>query len=264
MNVLDEIVKTKRGEIEVLKKQVSLEDIKEKAEHLAGTQAKRPFRKLFDSADKTVLIAEVKPKSPSEGMLTQSPLEVAELYAKSDADVVSVLTDTPYFGGSLELLKEVRAKVPQAVLRKDFIMDPYQVYETVLSGTDAFLLIASILSIKELRELRLLGKSLDLDILVEVHDEDDLQKALEADADLIGINNRDLKTLKTDLAVTESLMKKMPQNIPVISESGIYTGADAKRVRACGARGVLVGTSILQSPHPLAKIKELKTGLQER
>lgn len=261
MNVLHEIVAAKRKEVEQLKRQFSFEDIKQKAELGYESFVKRPFRKLFDDTQKTVLIAEVKPRSPSEGELTSSPLEIADMYAKSEADAISVLTDKKYFGGSLELLKQVRAKVPQTILRKDFILEPYQVYETVLSGADAFLLIAAVLSVKELRDLWLLGKSMNLDSLVEVHDEKDVQKALEAGADLIGINNRDLKSLKTDLAITEHLMKKMPQGTPVISESGIYTEADAKRVRACGVRGILVGTSILQSPNPLQKISELKNGL---
>lgn len=258
MNVLEEIVSAKRAEIERAMAQKSLEALKEEAE---GFQAKRrPFRALFN--DENVLIAEIKPRSPSEGTLIKhSSSVVADTYSKSDADVISVLTDAKYFGGSLELLKDVRSRVPQAVLRKDFVIDEYQIYETLLSGADAFLLIAAILEKESLADFIELGKSLGLDALVEVHDENDLDKASAAGATVLGINNRDLKTLKTNLAVTEELMPHVPKGLPCISESGIYTAKDVERVRACGVRGILVGTSILQSPDPLAKISELKEAL---
>lgn len=259
MNILDEIVATKRTEIEALKLAKSTEAITEEA--VAQKVARRPFRALFEKGP--VLIAEVKPKSPSAGELTRSPLDIAELYAKSEANVISVLTDEKYFGGSLGLLKTVRGMVPQTVLRKEFIIDPYQVYEAALAGADMFLLIAAILPRESLASLIQLGSSLGLDALVEVHDEADVEKALAARAQVIGINNRDLGTLHIDLATTERLIKLIPNNIPVVSESGLETVDDVARVRNAGARGILVGTSILRSEKPIEKIAEFKQALHD-
>ena len=259
MNVLDEIVANKRLEVEALKVLRPLEDLQKEAEGFG--EVHRPFRRLFDRG--SVLVAEIKPKSPSEGVLiTKSPLLIADLYAKSSADVVSVLTDKKYFGGDIELLRQVRSRVPQTILRKDFIIDEYQVYETLLAGADAYLLIANTLNAEELSRLIALGKRLGLDALVEVHDEEDVRKALDAKAELIGINNRDLKTLEVDLATTERLIKLVPAETPAVSESGIETAADVRKVRGWGVRGILAGTAILQSPDPLGKIQELKQALK--
>ncbi|MCR4280725.1 MAG: indole-3-glycerol phosphate synthase TrpC [Candidatus Kaiserbacteria bacterium] len=258
MNVLDEIVATKRKEIAVLKALRPLESLQKEADSFKTDR--RPFHTLFEKGP--VLIAEIKPRSPSAGeLIADSPLEIADLYAKSDADVISVLTDADYFGGSNDLLERVRARVPQTILRKDFIIDEYQVYETLLLKADVYLLIAAILSQDELAKLIALGESLGLETLVEVHDEQDVEKALGAGAKIIGINNRDLTTFKTDIAATENLVGKIPQNIPVLSESGIVTAEDVKRVRALGIGGILVGTSVLQSDNPLEKINELKQAL---
>src|SRR3989344_192125 len=258
MTVLDEIVETKRREIAALKAVRSLETLQKEAEDFRPER--RPFRTLFEKGP--VLIAEIKPRSPSAGeLIADSPLEIADLYAKSNADAISVLTDVEYFGGNNELLQNVRERVPQAILRKDFIIDEYHVYETLLLKADAYLLIASILKKEELAKLIALGESLGLDALVEVHDENDIEKALSAGAKIIGINNRDLTTFKTDIATTEKLVEKIPESIPVLSESGIATTEDVKRVSALGVRGILVGISVLQSSDPLSKINELKRAL---
>jgi len=260
MNVLDEIVANKRLEVERAAAARPLASLQEEAKNFKPER--RPFRALFDQG--TVLIAEIKPRSPSAGQLImRPPKEIAEWYAKSEADAISVLTDEKYFGGSLELLKQVRAIVPQAVLRKDFIVEDYQVYETLLSGADAYLLIANTLRVEELSRLIALGKRLGLGALVEVHDEEDMRKALEAKAELIGINNRDLKTLEVDLATTERLIKLVPEGIPAVSESGIESVADVRKVRGWGVRGILTGTAILRSPDPLGKIQELKDALNQ-
>ncbi len=258
MNILDEIVATKRLEIEALKREKSLLVIAEEAQKkVAG---RHPFRELFEKGP--VLIAEIKPKSPSAGeLIAHDPMKIADLYKASDADVISVLTDEKYFGGSVGLLKMIRETVPQTVLRKEFIIEPYQVYETALIGADAFLLIAAVLSREALASLIQLGASLGLDALVEVHDEADIEKSLSAGARVIGINNRDLRSLKIDLATTERLTARIPTDIPVVSESGIETAEDVARVRKAGARGILVGTSILRSDDPIAKIAELKHAL---
>lgn len=257
-NILDKIVNTKRTEIEALKTLRPLEMLKKEAGKFQ--QKRRPFKALFEKGP--VLIAEIKPRSPTIGeLIADSPLQIADLYAKSEADVISVLTDAEYFGGSNELLKEVRTRVPQTILRKDFIIDEYQVYETFLLPADAFLLIASILTESKLADLLKLGSTLRLDALVEVRDEKEMEKALRAGASIMGINNRDLKTFSTDISVTEQLMKKMPKGAFVVSESGIGTAGDVVRVRKCGISGILVGTSVLQSDDPIAKINELKKAM---
>ena len=257
-NILDRIVETKHAELEALKAIRPLESLQKETDNFKTER--RPFQTLFEKGP--VLIAEIKPRSPSVGeLISDSPLEIADMYAKSDADVISVLTDADYFGGSNALLQEVRARVPQAILRKDFIIDEYQVYETLLLKADVYLLIAAILTKEELAKLIELGESLGLDALVEVHDEGDIEKALSAGAKIIGINNRDLTTFKTDIATTEKLVEKIPESIPVLSESGIATTEDVKRVRALGIGGILVGTSVLQSSDPLSKINELKRAL---
>lgn len=262
MNILNKIVITKRKEIEIAKKMVTLNSLIEKIPFFLKTHKARSFKNLFSDTKKGVLIAEIKPRSPSSGILIQnSPLEIADLYAKSKADIISVLTDKQYFGGSLDLLEKVRPRVPQPLLRKDFIIDKYQVYETLLAGADAYLLIAAILSENELVELIALGKSLKLETLVEVHSANDIEKALRAGAEIIGINNRDLETLEITLDTTEHLIKYIPKEIPVVSESGIKTAKDVLRLKRCGIKGILVGTSILLSDSPLDKIIELKNVL---
>src|SRR3989344_1115595 len=258
MTILDEIVAKKRLEIEAIKAARPLEVLQKEAESFKTER--RSFRKLFDRG--SVLIAEIKPKPPSEGMLIREPpLDIADLYAKSSADVFSVLSDKPYFGGEIEVRRRGKARVPQEIFRKDFIVDEYQVYETLLSGADAFLLIANVLSVEELGKLMALGQALGLDYLVEVHDEADVAKALETGAEIIGINNRNLKTLEVDIETTERLSHKLPSGTIFVSESGIETTADAERVRTWGACGILAGTSILRSPDPLKKIQELKNTL---
>ncbi len=258
MNLLSEIVAKKRQEIEAAKAVRPLATLQKEAENFRPTH--RPFRALFDKGP--VLIAEIKPKSPSAGeLIAHSPLDTADLYAKSEADVISVLTDEAYFGGSLELLKEVRARVPQAVFRKDFIVDEYQVYETLLSGADAFLLIANVLSTEELSEFIAIAQALGLGYLVEVHDIADVEKALAVNAETIGINNRDLKTLKVDIETSKGLLGLIPRGVASVSESGIETAHDVRRVREWGAGGILVGTSILRAPDPIEKIRELKSAL---
>lgn len=260
MNVLDEIVAQKRDEIEVAKAARPLSLLKEEA--ASYTAKRRPFAELFGR--QRVLITEIKPRSPSAGeLIDRSPLATADLYAKSAADAISVLTDEKYFGGSLRLLQDVRTRVVQPVLRKDFIIDEYQVYESLLTGADAYLLIAAILPSEELRRLHELGTTLGMDCLVEVHDEGELAESLGINAEIIGINNRNLKSLATDIAVTERLMQHVPQGNIVVSESGIESAEDVRRVRQAGVRGILVGTSILQSGDPIGKIKELKNALNQ-
>lgn len=256
--ILDEIVAAKRLEVAEAKERVSLASLQEAARTAGG---RRSFEALFENGG-TVLIAEIKPKSPSAGVLIErSPIAIAEIYAKSIADVISVLTDNAYFGGSLQLLKDIRGRVPQAILRKDFIIDTYQIYESRAAGADAILLIAAILTDAQLREFLTLAGSLGLDALVEVHDEAELKRAVASGARVIGINNRDLTTMVVDLATSERLVPHVPDGTFIVSESGIETAEDAKHLRSLGVQGILVGTSVLRSADPLAHIADLKHAL---
>ena len=255
MNVLTEIIKNKKKEVALARRRISLGEITRFAE---GFRVKRrSFAKALRRKP-IGLIAEIKLKSPSLGKLTGGGfLELAKLYAGSEASAISVLTDKKYFNGSIDYIAKVRAVCRQPVLRKDFIVDPYQVYESVLAGADALLLIVAALSGAKLKELLSLTEKLGLDALVEVHSKSELMKALKAGAKIIGINNRNLKTLAIDLATTEELMRGARKGKTYVSESGISTKADVLRVKASGVHAILVGSSIVMARSRKAKIKEL-------
>ena len=253
-NILDRIVETKHAELEALKAIRPLESLQKETDNFKTER--RPFQTLFEKGP--VLIAEIKPRSPSVGeLISDSPLEIADMYAKSDADVISVLTDADYFGGSNALLQEVRARVPQAILRKDFIIDEYQVYETLLLKADVYLLIAAILTKEELAKLIELGESLGLDALVEVHDEGDIEKALSAGAKIIGINNRDLTTFDVSLQRSLELRQFIPPAVLAVSESGIRTHNDVAQLKAAGFDAILVGEGLVTRSDKVSALKEL-------
>jgi indole-3-glycerol phosphate synthase len=255
-NILHEIISHKKEEVAALKAQIPLEVLQARADiH----KVRRPFFELFERTG--VLIGEIKPKSPSHGALTSDPLSIARQYAPTMIDCISVLTDARYFGGSLALLEQVHTLVPQTILRKEFIVDVYQIYETAQSCADAVLLIASVLEEADLVACIAACEVCNLGYFVEVHTELEVQKALRSGARVIGINNRNLDTLTIDLSVTEKLIAAVPHSVPVISESGIQNAADVSRVRKAGARGILVGASILQSAHPAEHIASLQAAL---
>jgi indole-3-glycerol phosphate synthase len=208
------------------------------------------------------VIAEVKKASPSRGLLKGDlrPSLVSRAYESGGAAAVSVLTEEDHFQGSISALQEVRSAVSLPVLRKDFIFDPYQVIEARAAGADSFLLIASLLEVNDLRKLTRLGRKYGMEPLVEIHDEPQLKAALAADAKLIGINNRDLKTFRTDLAVTMGLAKLISHDRIVISESGIKNHEDIKRLADFGVRGFLIGESLVTSDDPASKLRELIHG----
>ena len=255
MNILTNILTNKKKEIALATRACSLAEMKRFA------KAYRAKRRSFAKAlrQKPVgLIAEIKLKSPSAGKLTEGGFEeIAKLYAKSKASAISVLTEKQYFGGSLDYLAKVRNICKQPILRKDFIIDEYQVYESVLDGADALLLIVAALSPKRLKELLLLTEAVGLDALVEVHSGSELTKAVKAGASIIGINNRNLKTLKIDVRTTEAVMRFAPKGKTYVSESGISTKEDVLRVKKCGVHAILVGSSIVAAPDRKAKIREL-------
>jgi indole-3-glycerol phosphate synthase len=206
------------------------------------------------------VIAEIKRRSPSKGEIRPDfdAVACAKAYAAGGAAAISVLTDAHYFGGSLELLAQVRAAVTLPLLRKDFILDPYQVDEARVHGADAVLLIAAALAPRELRELREHAASLGLDALVEVHDESELEMALAAGSDLIGINNRDLRSFAVDLGVSERLAGKLPEGCIGVAESGIFTPGDWERLEAAGARAFLVGEALMREPDVEAALRRLR------
>lgn len=208
------------------------------------------------------LIAEVKPRSPSRGPIAPDlrPDRIAQAY-RPCAAAISVLCDGPDFGGSHALLSQVRALVPQPVLCKDFLLDPYQVFEARAAGADAVLLMVSLLPPDALRTLLQTCAGCGLQALVEVHDADELEQALGAGAAIVGINSRDLRTLQIDLARIEALAARVPAGVVRVGESGVQTRADVERLRPC-CDALLVGSTLMSAPDPAARIAELGWGVR--
>jgi indole-3-glycerol phosphate synthase len=211
------------------------------------------------SASGCALVAEIKTASPSKGIIRTdvAPSDVARIYEANGAACCSVLTEERFFLGSLDRLQEVRTAVNLPLLRKDFIIDRYQVFETKRAGADAMLLIAACLDDRTLDECLAAAGSLGLDCLVEVHDEEEMRRAVATGADIIGINNRDLATFATDLSVTERLAPLAPGRALIVSESGISRAEDVRRVHSAGAGAVLVGEAIMRESDMGAKVREL-------
>src|SRR6266513_98013 len=244
MNRLEEILLAKRDEIERLKPRIAELDRQAQAR-----QDFRSLRKSLESNDeKLAVIAEVKQASPSAGVIVESfdPVAIAKNYERGGANAISVLTDSKFFQGSLEHLRNVRNAVSLPLLRKDFIWDRAQIAESAANGADAILLIVAALTQDQLVRLLKSAKEFRLDALVEVHSLDELQRALEAGDEIIGINNRNLSTFDVDLAVTEKLCREVPDEIVLVSESGIRTPQDVARLRACGVDAVLVGEALMR------------------
>ena len=248
-DVLAEILAHKREEVESCKRAQAPAAMRAAAEARHRTDPTRAFRRALRDGPAPRVVAELKRRSPSKGVIRAEFDAVghAKAYAEAGAAAISVLTDRDYFGGDLALLEAVRAAVPVPLLRKDFLLDPYQVDEARAHGADAVLLIVRALAPEALRALRERAIGLGLDVLVEVHDEAEVQVALDAGADLIGVNNRDLATFRTDLAVTERLAPRLAAaGVVVVGESGIFTPADVRRLEAAGAHAVLVGEALMR------------------
>jgi indole-3-glycerol phosphate synthase len=279
--ILDEILIHKRAEVAQAQRAVTFDRVQRAARDQAPV---RPFAAALRPAQTgTVrLIAEIKKSSPSKGSLAPA-LDVpatARLYGENGAAAMSVLTDTRFFGGTLTDLQVARAQVAIPVLRKDFMIAPYQLFEARAAGADAALLIVAALAspladvsdldrpreagepdlrlaAERLASLLMVAREAGLECLVEVHDEAELDVALGAGSRVVGINNRDLRTFETRLEVTERLAPRVPHDVILVSESGIAARADVERVRRAGASAVLVGSSIVSSPDPAAKVREL-------
>jgi len=250
MTILDTILEYKKIEVENRKKNCSFNELQNKCKNLPETKSLLNALKTAKTNKKIALIAEVKKASPSKGIIKAdfNPYEIAKIYQKAGATAISVLTDEKFFMGSVEYLKGIKKIVDIPVLRKDFIIDEYQIYETREMGADIILLIASAMEKSQLKDFYLLSKELGLDILLEVHDKEEFDFAREIKADIIGINNRNLKTFEVDLNTTIDLIKDTElNNSCIISESGIKDNKDVTLLQSYGTDGILVGESLIKS-----------------
>lgn len=254
--ILDEIVDNKLKELAERKKGVPLEALRSKMAALTPT---RNFREAVSSSGGTNIIAEIKKSSPSRGVILENydPEELARVYEESGASAISVLTDQKFFGGDLDDLAKARRVSSLPILAKEFILDEYQIYEARLLGADAILLIARILSRNKLREYLDLASKLELGCLVEIHRDEEWGKVKGLPLDMVGINNRNLASLKVDIEVSFSLIKKIPSEVTVVSESGIGSREDIRRLKEVGVNAFLIGEVLLRSGDVGRKLREL-------
>ena len=253
--ILEEIIEHKRAETHALKTVRPLAEVRRDAENAAPT---RPFSDRI-VADRPAVIAEIKKASPSEGVIRPQfdPRAIASGYAAAGASCLSVLTDQRFFQGDDAHLVAARAACALPVLRKDFIVDEYQVYETRALGADCLLLIAAALEASQLVELNRLAVEIGLDVLIEVHDRAELEQALALEPCVVGINNRDLATFTTSLETTLNLLDDVPDEVSVVTESGIHTPGDVCRMRDAGVHAFLVGTAFMRAVDPGAALQRL-------
>lgn len=258
MDKLAEICATKREEVAARKTRATLADLDRAA---ASATPPRGFRRALESkaADGFGLIAEIKKASPSKGLIRADfrPAEHALAYQQGGAACLSVLTDAPYFQGHEDYLMDARAACDLPVLRKDFMVDPWQVAEARAIGADAILIIVAALEDGAMAEIEAAAIERGMDVLVEVHDEAEMERAARLNSRLIGINNRDLKTFRTDLATTERLAPLAPEGALLVGESGINSHADVARLATAGVRCLLVGESLMRQPDVAAATRAL-------
>ena len=258
-DILERILARKAEEIHERAVRRPLVELAARCADLPGTRGFAAAIEARIAAGQAAVIAEVKKASPSKGVIRPDfdPAAIARSYAAGGATCLSVLTDVDFFRGSDACLEQARAACALPVLRKDFIIDPYQVYEARALGADCILLIVAALDDGTLLELALLAAELDLDVLVEVHDAAELERALDVPAPLIGVNNRDLRSFETSLQTTLDLRTRAPADVLLVSESGIHTPDDVARLRAAGVHAFLVGEAFMRAPDPGVELQRL-------
>ncbi len=258
MSILNEIITYKREELSATKSSVSLSDLQSRIGDSGPTKSFKSALKR-NKGEAIKLIAELKKASPSKGLIRSDfdPSRIASIYDKNQVAAISVLTEHRYFQGSLDFLNQARKATEKPLLRKDFIVDSYQVYEARANSADALLLIAAALEKSQLSDLYGLANELSLDCLVEVHNWKELDTALSCGAEIVGINNRNLKTMDISLNITLSMLKDIPDDRIVVSESGIGTRADVELIEETRTDAILVGTTIMKSDDIGLKINEL-------
>lgn len=259
MNVLLEIIEKKRGRVAEAKKKVSLEEIRPLAADARGKAIPHAYINALRLAGINI-IAEFKRRSPSKGLIRGDAnlVEIVQSYEAGGAAAISVLTEEDYFAGSLDDLRNVKATVSLPVLRKDFVFEEYQVYESAAAGADAILLIVAALDDETLLDLRRLAEDeLRMDALVEVHTSEELKRAAACGAKLIGVNNRDLRTFEVSLNTSLSLASQMPAESVAISESGLHSSNDLQRLHQAGYRGFLIGETLMRTDNPEEALRNL-------
>jgi indole-3-glycerol phosphate synthase len=259
-DILKTIEAYKRGEVSAAKTSTPVSELKARIADLEDLP--RGFERHLREAVATgwtAIIAEVKKGSPSKGIIRADfdPLEIADVYQANGATCLSVLTDEHFFLGHLRFLAMIREAVSLPLLRKDFICDPYQIYEARAAGADAILLIAAMLDLNQLSEFHAVARELQLDVLLEVHDEAEMERALKTDCTMIGVNNRNLRTFETDLGTTARLASMMPPDRLLVTESGIHTRCDIIRLSGDGAHAYLIGESMMREEDIGLKLREL-------
>ena len=256
-SILDRIVAYKRQEIDTARERIPDTRLEKR---LSEAPPPRDFRAALERGPGVAIIAEVKKASPSAGLLRADfdPVAIARIYEQNGAACISVLTDEPSFHGRLDYLTSIRSTVSPPLLRKDFILDRYQLLEARLAGADAVLLIAEILDDATLSRLLREAGELGLQTLVELYDRDNLPRVLDSGARLLGINNRDLRTFETRLEHTLDLIASLPPDVCLVSESGIRTRADIERLQTAGVRAVLIGETLMRAADIGAKLRELR------
>jgi indole-3-glycerol phosphate synthase len=261
-NILDKIVAVKHEEVAAAKKKKPLEAVREDALSRVLTRDFEGALRARIAAGKAAVIAEIKKASPSKGVLREEfiPADIAQSYAEKGAACLSVLTDRQFFQGSTDALKQARASCDLPVLRKDFMVDPYQVYEARAMGADCILLIAACLSDAQMAELEGIARMLDMAVLVEVHDAAELQRGLRLKTKLVGINNRNLRSFEVSLDTTLGMLKEVPADRLLVTESGILRREDVQKMRGAGVHAFLVGEAFMRADDPGAALAELFGG----
>ncbi len=258
-DILKKIVDVKRQEVAAALTRKSFESVRADAESRVLTRDFVGALRNKIAAGQAAVIAEVKKASPSKGVLREDfiPADIAQSYAEHGAACLSVLTDKEFFQGSVDYLKQARASCDLPVLRKDFMVDAYQVYEARAMGADCILLIAACLDDAQMAELEAIARSLDMAVLVEVHDGDELQRALKLKTPLVGINNRNLRTFEVSLDTTLGMLKDVPADRLLVTESGILNRADVQKMREANVHAFLVGEAFMRAPDPGVALAEL-------